>query len=303
MTSSIDRNLGLIEETIDVPVGKKQTVDVHFVYPDPIEGLPEQIVLNAIGWTETPESIKPTLIHQALGGVAAATISHPRSSSPFEVLRAAKLRSERIAIVAEYLKVNFDFIGCNLTGHSLGGIDATRAVVENDLRPRSHMLIASAGLIKGDHLRTVAPRVFKEILKQEQHFRESFINETKFAAQSLSTVIKNPGLVVKEGVYAANHYAADMIGTIAENGAAVGVIIPRHDSIFPAHMVRDSLQGLAVDRIFEIEARHNPTYHNPDILASITVNFVQEAPNIVQSRNALGITQEDVEHDLFKRNS
>jgi hypothetical protein len=300
MAETIDTRTGLISETIDVPVGKKQKVLVPIIRPHPSRALHDGVVLNAIGWTETNASVRPTLRELALGGVAAASITHERSSSPFEVLRAAKLRSDRIAQVVDYL--NSEFADVSLTGHSLGGTDVARAIVENELRPPVHIFIASAGLIRGDHLRRVAPGVFKEILRQEQHFRESFLSESQFALESLKTVLKNPALVLKEGVYAANHYTADMIDVIADNGTAVGVVVPLQDSIFPADDVKRSIAGLKVDEIFEINARHNPTYHNAHELAQFIIRFVVDAPNIVARRSSLSLTDAEVAADLFKRN-
>ena len=299
MAVLLDAKNGLITDVIDVPVDKKHTVRVPVVRPHPSRAVSDGIVLNAIGWTETAESVRPTLQELALGGMAAATITHERSSSPLEVLRAAKLRSDRIALVAKYLENEFETI--SLTGHSLGGTDAARAIVESDLQPLAHIFIASAGLIKGDHLQHVAPRVFKEILRQEQHFREHFLSESRFAAQSLSTVIKNPALVLKEGVYAANHYTADKIAVIAERGVGVGMVIPTRDSIFPAALVKESVQDLPIDEIFEIDACHNPTFHNAKELAAFIIRFVMAAPDIVASRQNLGITKEDIEANLFSR--
>ncbi len=259
-------------------------------------------VLNP-GWTETSESMKPTCIELARSGMTALVIKHAIGQGAADRLfRAGERRAESTINVCNYLDNEYE--SYSIAGHSLGGIDSTRAIVEGDLRPKLLFLLASAGLIKSDNFQHVAPRVFKALLQEEKYLLKRPKSVIELARESIASVLKNPALTASEGWYAATHYVGRHINEIADSGVVLCNVMADEDIIFPYEQVLKDTEDLKIDvtKIFK-EATHNFPFHDAPQLAQFVRDTNDIVPEILDKRaSSFAITNEDIESGLFLRN-
>lgn len=260
----------------------------------------DDVVVYLTGWTESEDSLKPLRTATAKLGMAAATLYHPRYINPIKVLRAHHLRVENVAAITRVLEQDYESI--SLAGHSFGGIDGTRAAYEKELNLRVLALMGSAGLIAQDGFGQVAPRVLEELLKEEgAEVLQHPVHEGKFVLESLKTVLRNPALATSEGIAAATRYVGQHVGEIVSRGTVVANIMADGDKIFPHTVVRQSTAHVPFDETMTlVNANHNFTYNRAPEVADYITGLIRRADVIRSGRiDALAITNEDVEQDLF----
>lgn len=266
------------------------------------ENLNEGIVVLGSGWTETEDSMKPLRHSLAKLGIAAVTVHHPRYIAPAKVLNAPNLRVDNISAIAN--GVANDFVGVSLAGHSMGGIDVTKAVHERCVAASTLTLLGSAGLIASSTFEQVAPNVFRELIQEESSLLKNPIGRVSFARKSLVTILRNPALAASEGIAAATHYVGRHIPDIVQRGIITANLIADGDKIFPPNEVLQSTKNLPFDVQEVMEnSTHNFTYHQPARVARFILDVIESREMLLISRKKeLKITQEEIEAQLFLRN-
>jgi len=236
---------------------KRENLHVLDLMPEKMGS--EVPVLFAPGWSNSPETLRPSLDVLVENGLRTISFAHSRKSELLESPEGVSKEELQKALTIIGILEEKGIEKTDLVGYSEGGINGLIAASLFPEKFRNIVLVDPAGMVGKNSLLSLPVNMTKELCGsvaaaiRDKKFRQPVVSVAK---DILTHIRKNPMMSFREVHEISQAEVLEMMQELRKKSVGISVISGTDDKVFPMDEIQKNLKKESVDGFYSVSGGH-----------------------------------------------